>query len=69
MSKCLKCGIRIYPVPIFGSYYLEVEINKTSKFLKKDIKKIIKGEQRFDPKKSKWIDKIREMYEYFYSRI
>ena len=67
MSECNKAGIRIYPVPKFGEYFLEVEFNKTSMFLKKDIRKIVKGKEMYRQKSSEWGEKIKELYKHFYN--
>jgi len=68
MSECHKAGIRIYPIPKYGDYYLEVEFNKTSMFLPKDIKKIIKGKERYKSKGNEWVQKIHELYKHFYEK-
>ena len=47
MSECNKSGIRVYPIKKYGTYYLEVEYNKTSEFLSKDKIRIIKGKERY----------------------
>jgi len=66
MSECNKVGIRIYPTPKYGDYYIEVEFNKTSMFLPKDKNKIIKGKERYKSKGKEWVLKINELYKHFY---
>lgn len=67
MSLCNKAGIRIYPVPKYGSYCLEIEFNSTSEFHYKDIKgKPKQGTERYDPKGTVWQEKIFELYEHLY---
>ena len=64
MAACNKQGIRVYPVPKYGAYFLEVEFNKTSEFLERDrIGKPKTGEVRYDPNKKDWSDKMLELYE------
>lgn len=69
MSQCNKRGIRIYPIRHAWHYYvIEIEINKTAAFLHKDIKRIITDKKIYDVKKTKWVDKIHELYKYFYDK-
>lgn len=56
----MKAGVKIYPIPKSGTYYLAIEV-------KNERPKI--GKERYDPKKTKWVDKIHELYEHFYSRL
>ena len=66
MSRCLKAGIRIYPVLKYGYYYLEVEFNRTSEFLRHEIVNTKTGEIKYDPNKSEWTTKILELYDHLY---
>lgn len=68
MSGCNKAGVRVYPVLKRGMFKLVVEFNKTDKFLKKDIKKIKEGDEKYNPHKSKWVCKTHELYKYFYEK-
>jgi hypothetical protein len=67
MVACNKEGIRVYPIIKYGSYFLEVEFNKTSEFLDRDrIGKPKTGEIRYDVNKDDWTGKILELYEKLY---
>ena len=67
MSKCLKAGIRIYPVLKYGSYYLEIEFNKSSEFLPREVIRKKLGDQRYRTNTTAWSDKALELYEYLYN--
>lgn len=65
-TACNARGIRIYPVLQYGTYFLEVEYNKSKDWEPRYITKLQRGKIRFDPKKTEWIDKIRELYKELY---
>ena len=74
-SICNAHGIRIYPVLVYGKYQLEVEFNKTSEFDRRYIKTNSKGEQllkrgeeKYDPSKKEWAEKIDQLYEELYEK-
>lgn len=68
-SICNKNGIRVYPVNVYGNYFLEVEFNKTSSFEPKyRIGKPTRGKVRYDPKKKEWVEKLHELYEELYQK-
>ena len=66
MGKCNKAGIRIYPVLKYGSYYLEVEFNKSAEFLPREVIKKKMGTERYPTNTNAWSDKALELYEHFY---
>jgi hypothetical protein len=65
-SICNAHGIRVYPVPLYGSYFLEIEFNKSPDFDKRYILDVKRGSIRFEPKKMLWVEKIAELYEDLY---
>lgn len=62
-SLCNAHGIRIYPVPKYGYYFLEIEFNKSAEFLPRQKIKVTRGEVKYDPKKKDWVNKIHELYD------
>ena len=66
MADCNKNGIRIYPVFKYGFYYLEVEFNKTSEFLRHEIIRTKPGEIKYSTSEKLWTVKILELYEKLY---
>lgn len=74
-SICNSHGIRVYPVPVYGSYYMEIEFNKTPDFdpryIRRDSKgkpMVYRGKERYDPKKKDWLQKIDSMYDELYEK-
>ena len=65
-AECNKRGVRIYPVPNYGMYILEMEFNKTPNFEPYAIQSIVRGETRYTPKSDQWIDKIFAKYRQIY---
>ncbi len=69
-SICNKHGIRIYPVNVYGNYFLEVEYNRTGEFDPRYIRKdkdgkpmVYRGKEKYDPRKKLWAAKVHELYE------
>lgn len=66
MSKCLKHGIRVYPILKYGGYYLIIEFNRTPEFFPNEIIDTVPGEVKYDKNKNEWSDKMLELYEHLY---
>jgi len=60
---CNRNGIRIYPVPQHGKYYLEIEYNKSPGWEKRYVTKCTRGKTGYDPRKEVWKEKIEELYQ------
>ena len=72
-SVCNAHGVRVYPVGVHGTYYLEIEFNKTSQFDPRYIRRdkdgkpmVYRGKERYDPRKKEWIERIDSMYDELY---
>ena len=65
-SECNKRGVRIYPIPDYTMYLLEMEFNRTVEFDPVHIQSIVRGDTRYSPKKKEWVEKIQAKYKQIY---
>lgn len=64
---CNRHGIRIYPVPVYGQYKIEIEFNKSPNWEPRfQVEKPKRGSRYYDPKGKAWAEKIQELYEELY---
>ena len=66
-TECNKRGVRIYPVNYYSSLILEIEFNRSPNFEIFSQQQIIRGESRYEPKGTEWIEKLRAKYEEIYN--
>jgi len=65
-SECNKRGVRIYPVPNYNMYVLEIEFSKSAGFEPFATQSIMRGDTRYGMKSSDWEDKIFAKYKQIY---
>lgn len=65
-SLCNAHGIRIYPVPKYGYYFLEIEFNRSSEFNPRHKLKVVPGKEKYDPRKKEWVEKLHDLYAQLY---
>lgn len=65
-AECNKRGVRIYPVPNYSMYILEIEFSKTASFEPYAVQSIVRGDTRYSMKGKDWIEKIYDKYRQIY---
>ena len=65
-AECNKRGVRIYPVPNYSMYVLEIEFSKSASFEPYARQTIVRGDTRYGMKSREWVDKIYSKYRQIY---
>ena len=65
-KECNKRGVRIYPVPNYNMYVLEIEFSRSANFEPYAKQSVVRGDTRYSIKGKEWIEKIYAKYKQIY---